>query len=90
MKRTGQECQFCDQPAADETAAIGLALCEKHLDLAVLCEYIADEKRPVTVKTVTALLARCRANNGSLAIDEADVAWLLTGEFASRYAGKGE
>ena len=82
------KCQFCDRPATDETAAVGLVLCEKHLDLAVLCEYLADEKQPVTVEAVTELLARCRANNGDLAINEADVAELLAGEFAARYEGE--
>lgn len=79
------KCQFCELNALGQTEP---ALCEKHLDLAVLAEYLSEHERPVTVETVTELLAVCRANGGLLALEPAEVAGLLSAEFARNYEVK--
>lgn len=76
------KCQFCELDALGQTEP---ALCEKHLDLAVLSEYLSERGQPVTVETVTELLAVCRANKGMVAIEPAEVAGLLSAEFARNY-----
>lgn len=76
------KCQFCELSALGQTEP---ALCEKHLDLAVLSEYLSDHNQPVTAETVTELLTMCQANGGLLALEPAEVAGLLSAEFAQGY-----
>lgn len=76
------KCKFCDQPASSVTQP---PMCERHLDLAVLTEHLADQGKPVTVETVTALFEKCQARNGVLSITVEEIPALLAGPNASSY-----
>jgi len=78
------KCAFCDEPASDYEASSPV-MCEKHLDLAVLGSYLARQGTSPTVETVTALLARARANNGHLTVTEADIESMLAPPFTELF-----
>lgn len=71
---TIDQCKFCESDAVGETDP---PMCARHQDLASFVDYLTDEEQEITVETVQGLVQRCRANNGDLAIDLADVSELL-------------
>lgn len=75
-------CKFCDQPAVENVIP---PMCNKHLDLAVMAEFLSGQGRPVTVEAIRGLLPQCQANDGELSITAGDVETLMAGEFASKY-----
>jgi hypothetical protein len=72
------KCKYCEQMAQETVPP----LCEKHLDLALLADYLIDRGEAVTVESVTALVEQCLANRGTLSLTAADVPGLLAGPFA--------
>ena len=75
-------CSFCDQPVIGHTTP---PMCEKHLDLSVICEYQHDRNLPLTVEAIRDLVALCRERNGNLKLLVEDVETFLTDEFAARF-----
>ena len=67
-------CTYCTRPAL---ANVDPPLCERHLDIAIIAEYLADRGQPVTVDTVTAKLRRCYENHGALTAQPEEVETLL-------------
>lgn len=72
-----QTCKYCPSPAFSGTTP---PLCEAHLDLAFLVEFLTDQGQAVTVESVQALIAQAHSNGGKLSIDADTAAALLTAE----------
>jgi hypothetical protein len=75
-----EKCLYCNQPATGYTLP---PACEEHADLLLFIDYLTKRDEPVTVETVTALVAECQANNGSVYIDRFDVEIMLPGVLAN-------
>lgn len=75
-------CHYCAEEAMSCTQP---PLCARHLDLAILAEYLRDKDQPVNPESIKALMARCRDNHGSLVLTEAEVEPLMVGPFADQY-----
>lgn len=79
-----QVCAYCSQPAtAEGYFTTTPPLCAKHLDLAIMIGFMAGRNMEINVGTVTTLLAQCRANNGQLSLEEADIPALLPAMLAN-------
>lgn len=76
------KCQFCDEPAVGVTRP---PLCAKHLDLSIMCEYLHDKGKPVTVEAVQQLVYICHSRNGALDLQVEDIEPMLAGPFFERY-----
>lgn len=75
-------CKFCQKPAVSNVVP---PMCEEHLDLAVLAEFLDSQGQPVTAENIRDLLDKCQDNDGQLSITAGDVETLMAGEFASKY-----
>lgn len=82
METNNGICTYCPEPATGHTAPL---MCDRHLDLAVLTEYLRDQGEPVTVEAVQGLVHICQERNGILHLEVEEVEALLTGDFAERY-----
>lgn len=80
-------CKYCPSPTVPYNEP---PLCEKHLDLVVIVEFMLDNKQEVTAKTVQAQLRQCIANNGALEITEDDVPNLLAQVLPDLLAQRGK
>ena len=75
-------CKFCDQEATGFTLP---PMCESHLDLAILCEFLVRQSKPVTPEMVKETYRLAIENGGQFVISEADIDLMMQGEFTQRY-----
>ena len=75
-------CTFCDQIATGFTKP---AMCEAHLDLAVLCEFLARQGQSVTLQAVKETYQFAIKNGGQFALVETDIDQMMSGEFSQKY-----
>ena len=75
-------CKFCNKPATGFTSP---PMCEAHLDLTILCEFLARNSKPVTPQMVKETYRFAIENGGRLVISENDIDQMMQGEFTLRY-----
>lgn len=79
-------CQYCNQPVTDST--IEPPLCAKHLDLAIISEFLTEMGLAVTVEAVKMLVEGSRKRNGQMSLEPAEIEGLMAQAFARSYVTK--
>lgn len=79
-------CKFCNQPVADK--AIEPPLCAKHLDLAIVSEFLTETGEEITVEAVKRLVEGSRKRNRQMSLEPGEVESLMAKDFARRYVAK--
>lgn len=79
---TPDTCYYCPTPAVGYTSP---ALCEKHLDLVVIIEFMVSRNQPVTVAIVQERLAIARQSGAHLALTADDVPAFMTTTYPQQY-----
>lgn len=76
------KCLYCDRTVTDDSTG---SLCPWHLDLDVLVDCLKDNRKPVTIKNLYALIQLGLSRGGSFVIVPADLSGLITPELAEKY-----
>lgn len=79
-------CKYCDQPVADAT--IQPPLCAKHLDLAIISEFLTETGEAITVEAVKRLVEGSRQRSSQMSLEPDEIEGLMAQDFATSYVAK--
>lgn len=79
-------CKFCNQPVTDTT--VDPPLCAKHLDLAIISEFLTEIGQEITAEAVELLVESCHQRNGQMSLEPSEVSELMARDFATSYVTK--
>ena len=75
-------CTFCNQQAVSFAKP---QMCEAHLDLAILCEFVAKQGKPVTPAAVKETYRFAVENGGEFVLEANDIDFMMLCEFSQKY-----